>query len=44
MLRHFEIGSLQILKLHWLMTLGIWLRIGMARIDLRFQPKLSQTL
>ena len=38
----FETDSLQILKLHWLMALGIWLRIGMAGTDLTFEPKLSQ--
>ena len=44
LLPHFGIDSLQIVKLHWLMALGIWVGIGMARTDLRFQPKLSQIL
>ena len=38
----FETDSLQILELHWLMALGIWPGIGMARTDLTFEPKLSQ--
>ena len=42
MLPPFETDSLQILKLHWLMTLGIWPGIGMARTDLTFEYKLSQ--
>ena len=42
MLPPFETDSLQILELHWLMALGIWSGIGMARTDLTFEHKFSQ--